>query len=155
MTKEQRNELRQKIVDAIDQMTEHQTNRQSVVTIGGHTISRRLVYAGGSQWTGCGRDWDEVESGWAWIIDDIYRLESPKLFGFDGNNFIERQTGYYLQDGYDPQTVPVHDGRDELDTVPRRVLLEIGRGLAEAQAAAKAERAKEAAEATDILSKLE
>lgn len=151
MTKDQRKQIREKIIKAIDEMTRDQSNRESVVEIAGHTIRRRLMYAGGSQWHGCDRDWDRVESGWGWVVDDTYRLTAPELFGFDGRNIIERQTGYYLQDGYDEQTTPEHDGRDEIDKVPNRILLVIARGLCEAQEAAKAERLAQSAEADRLL----
>lgn len=151
MTKEQRKLLLAKIVAAINEMTAEQSARQSVVTIGGHTIARRLLYAGGSQWCGCGRDWDSVESGWGWVVDGEYRLTTPDLFGFDGHNIIERQTPYYLQDGYDEQTAPEHDGRDEIDRVPSRILLAIGRGLIEARQAAQAQADAESEDAEKIL----
>lgn len=154
MTKENRKNLREKIVAALDEMTSEQSNRQSVVTIGGHTVSRRLVYAGGSQWSGCGRNWERVESGWAWVLDDEYRLTAPDLFGFDGHNIIERQTGYYLQDDYDEQTTPEHDGRDNIDRVPNRILIEIARGLIAAKNEAATVAAKEDEEATAVIAKL-
>jgi hypothetical protein len=154
MTKENRKQLRAKIIAAITAMTEEASNRQSVVTICGHTISRRLMYAGCSQWTGCGREWDETQSGWGWVIDDEYRLTAPDLGGFDGHNMIERQTGYYLQDGYDEQTTPEHDGRNEIDRVPNRILIEIGRGLVEAQKQAADTAAKEDTDATSLLAAL-
>lgn len=154
MTKEQREALREKIVAALGEITAGASKRESVATIGGHTIAYRLVYAGGSQWTGCGRDWETVENGWAWVVDGEHRLTSPRLFGFDGRNVIERQTGYYLQDGYDPQTVPAHDGRAELDPVPARVLIEIGRGLIEAREAARKVAEAQESEAAAILAKI-
>jgi hypothetical protein len=154
MTKIQRKELREKIISAIDEMTAEESNKDSVVTIGGHEIARRLVYAGGSQWCGCDRDWDAIESGWAWVVDAQYWLTAPDLFGFDGHNMIERQTGYYLQDGYDEQTAPEHDGRDEIDRVPGRVLLAIGRGLLEAMQKAQEAEAASAAEAEQILAEM-
>ncbi len=152
MTKENRKTLRSKIIFALDEITSEMSNRQSVVEIGGHTISRRLLYAGCSQWTGCGREWDETQSGWAWVADDEYRLTAPDLGGFDGHNMIERQTGYYLQDGYDEQTTPEHDGRNEIDRVPNRVLIEIGSGLVESKKLAAEAAVKEDADATAILS---
>ena len=154
MTKIQRQELRAKIIAALDEMTASESNQDSIVTIGGHELSRRLLYAGGSQWCGCGRDWDITESGWGWVVDGQYRLSAPELFGFDGHNKIERQTGYYLQDGYDEQTVPDHDGRDSIERVPGRVLLEIGRGLVEAQRQAAEAEAESAKEADAILAEL-
>lgn len=154
MTKQNRQALRTKIISAVMKMTAEASKKDSVATIGGHKIAYRLMYAGGSQWCGCGRDWDRVESGWGWVVDDQYRLTAPDLFGFDGHNMIERQTGYYLMDGYDPQTTPEHDGRDEIDCVPNRILLEIGRGLAAAASLAEAEVAKENSEAAEILEKL-
>lgn len=154
MNKTQRSELRKTIISAIVDMTADEDNKNSTVRVGGHEIARRLLYAGGSQWCGCGRDWDSVESGWAWVVDDQYRLTVPDLFGFDGHNMIERQTGYYLQDGYDPQTTPDHDGRGEVDRVPGRILLEIGRGLIEARAKAQEAADAEEAEAGKVLQTL-
>lgn len=154
MTKENRKNLREKIVAALNEMTSEQSNRQSVVPIGAHTLSRRLLYAGGSQWTDCGRDWETVESGWAWVCDGEYRLTAPNLFGFDGHNIIERQTGFYLQDGYDEQTTPEHDGRDEIDRVPNRILIEIGRGLAEARSQAAEVASREDLDAAEVLARL-
>ncbi len=154
MNKEARKQLREKIVPALDDLTEEQSNRGSVVTVGGHEIARRLIYAGGSQWTGCGRDWEAIESGWGWVVDGEYRLTAPDLFGFDGRNMIERQTGFYLQDGYDEQTTPEHDGRDPLDRVPNRILIEIGRGLVAGRKQAAAAAEKEAADAAAVIVEL-
>lgn len=154
MTKEHRKALRDTIIAAVNEMTAENSNKESVVSIGGHEIARRLIYAGGSQWCGCGRDWETVESGWAWVVDSDYRLTAPDLFGFDGHNMIERQTEYYLQDGYDEQTTPEHDGRDAIDRVPNRILIAIGRGLIAAQTAAASYSDKEDAEATEILEKM-
>ena len=154
MTKIQRKALRKKIVETIDEMTSEVNNRESIVTIGGHTISRRLVYAGGSQWSGCGRDWDETESGWAWVVDGQYGLTTPSLFGFDGHNRIERQTQVYLQDGYDEQTVPEHDGRDPLCRAPGRVMIEIGRGILAAKELAATAEQEEQTQAGNLLAVL-
>lgn len=151
MTKIQRKELRAKIITAINELT---TDGERSVVVGGYQITRRLLYAGGSQWSGCERDWDRVESGWGLVVDDSYRLTSPDLFGFDGHNMIERQTGYYLQDGYDDQTTPEHDGRDPLDVVPSRILLAIGRGLVEARKQAQEAEAASTAEAEKILAEI-
>ena len=154
MTKENRKQIRSRIIAAVDTMTEELSSRQSVVTIGGHKIARRLMYAGCSQWTGCGRDWDETQSGWGWVVDGEYRLTAPDLGGFDGHNMIERQTGYYLQDGYDEQTRPEHDGRSPLDRAPNRILIEIAKGLVAAQAAAEAAAQAEDTEAAQLISVL-
>ena len=154
MTKIQRKTTREKIIAAVTEMTAEESNRNSVVTVGGHEISRRLIYAGGSEWCGCGRDWDSTESGWAWVVDDQYRLTTPDLFGFNGHNIIEVQTPYYLQDGYDEQTTPEHDGRDSMDQVPNAILIEIARGLVAAQNAAAAAAEKQSAEAEEVIAKL-
>ncbi len=154
MNKEARKQLREKIVPALDDLTEEQSNRGSVVTVGGHEIARRLIYAGGSQWTGCGRDWEAIESGWGWVVDGEYRLTAPDLFGFDGRNMIERQTGFYLQDGYDEQTTPEHDGRDPLDRVPNRILIEIGRGLVAAREQAASAAEQETSDAAAVIVEL-
>jgi hypothetical protein len=153
MTKIQRKTIREKIIAAVTEMTAEESNRNSVVTVGGHELSRRLIYAGGSQWCGCDRDWDSTESGWAWVVDDQYRLTTPDLFGFNGHNIIEVQTPYYLQDGYDEQTTPEHDGRDSMDQVPNAILIEIARGLVAAQNAAAAAE-KQSAEAEEVIAKL-
>lgn len=155
MTKEHRKEIRTRIIEAINEMTGEESNKDSSVTIGGHTISRRLLYAGGSQWSGCGRDWDFTESGWAWVVGEQYHLTTPDLFGFDGHNIIERQTPYYLQDGYDEQTVPEHDGRDSIERVPNRVLIEIAKGLVEATREAETRANAEAEEASKLLEALD
>jgi hypothetical protein len=154
MTKENRKTLREKIIGAINEITAEMSNRQSVVEIGGHSISRRLLYAGCSQWAVCGREWDETQSGWAWVVDGEYRLTAPELGGFDGHNMLSRQTGYYLQDGYDEQTTPEHDGRNEIDRVPSRILVEIGRGLIEAQRQAADAAAKEDTAAAAVIAEL-
>src|ERR1700676_2643690 len=138
MTKIQRKTIREKIIGAVTEMTEDKSNKESVVTIGGHEIARSLIYAGGSQWCGCGRDWDRIESGWAWIVDGQYRLTTPDLFGFDGHNMIEVQTGYYLLRSYDEHEQPEGPDGDPLDRVPNSVLLDIGRGLIDARATADA-----------------
>jgi hypothetical protein len=151
MTKENRKQIRARIIAAVEDITSEQSARESVVTIGGHEISRRLVYAGCSQWNGCDRDWDETQTGWAWVVDDQYRLTVPALGGFDGHNFIERQTPFYLQDGYDEQTAPEHDGRDSIDRVPNRILIEIARGLVAAQQEAEQSAAAEDAAAAELL----
>lgn len=151
MTKEQRKEIRTRIISSIDEMMIEESNKDASVEIGGHTISRRLLYAGGSQWAACDRAWDSTESGWAWVVDEQYHLTTPDLFGFDGHNIIERQTPYYLQD---EQTTPEHDGRDGIGRVPNRVLIEIAKGLVEATKAAKEREEAEAAEATKLLEAL-
>ena len=155
MTKIQRKELRAKIIEAVESITSDQSNKESVVTIGGHTIERRLLFAGGSQWCGCGRDWDSCESGWAWVVDGDYRLTTPDLFGFDGHNMIETQTGYYLMSGYDPHAQPPGepDG-DPLDRVPNAILIEIARGLVAAREAAETAAKSEATAADELLAKL-
>jgi len=151
MNNETRKQLKEKIITALNEITEEQSNRMSVVTVGGHEIARRLIYAGGSQWAGCGRDWDSTESGWGWVVGDEYYLTVPDLFGFDGHNMIERQTGLYLQDGYDEQTTPEHDGRSPLDRVPSPVLIAIGRGLVAARKQAEVAAAASDADAATLL----
>jgi hypothetical protein len=155
MTKLQRKSLREKIITAVEAITADKSNKESCVTIGGHEIARRLLYAGGSQWCGCGRDWDSCESGWAWVVDGEYRLTTPDLFGFDGHNMIETQTGYYLMSGYDAHANPPGepDG-DPLDRVPNAALIEIARGLVEAKNKAEAATESEAEAATVLLAQL-
>ena len=157
MTKMQRKQILEKIIEAINTMTEDESNKDSVLNIGGHEIAKRLVYAGGSQWCGCGRDWDTSESGWCWIVDSVdrrYRLTTPKLFGFDGHNIISVQTGYYLVDHYDGQSVPEGPAGDPLDIVPNAILIEIARGLADAKAKFKAQAEQSSAEADNLIAKL-
>jgi hypothetical protein len=153
MTKENREALRERIENALNSITAQESNQDSTIAISEHTVSRRLLYAGGSQWSN--RDWDRTESGWAWVIDEQYFLTEPQLFGFDGHNMIERQTPLYLQDGYDCQTVPEHDGRDPVTRAPARILLEIARGLVAAQAEVKARNAKEDEDAAVLLGQLD
>ena len=154
MTKMQRKQIRRKIIEAIKAMTEDESNKDSVLNIGGHEIAKRLVYAGGSQWCGCGRDWDTSESGWCWIVDSQYRLTTPDLFGFDGQNMIEVQTGYYLVNHYDDQTVPSGPDGDPLDRVPNAILIEIARGLADAKAKSEAQAEQSSTEADNLIAKL-
>jgi len=152
MTKEQRKKLRGRIIAAADEMTEDLTNRQSIVTIGGHTLARRLIFAGGSQWSGCGRDWDSIECGWGWVVDEKHHLTIPNLFGFDGHNIIEVQTGYYLLPGYD-RHISISGPEDGtlIDRVPNSILLAIAKGIAEACAAQKSAAAQESAEAERLI----
>jgi hypothetical protein len=154
MNKENRKNLLVKIVAALDEMTSGEMSNRQSVTIGGHKIARRLLYAGGSQWTGCGRDWERIECGWAWVADGEYMVTVPGLFGWDGHNMVARQTPYYLLDGYDEQATPEHDGRSPLDRVPNPILLQIAKGLAAAQASAKAAAQAEDTEAAQLLSAL-
>jgi len=156
MTKEQREQLIEKILEVVRLATADESNKDSIVTIGGHKISRRLLYAGGSQWTGCGRDWDVTESGWAWVVDEEYWLTAPKLFGFDGRNMIERQTGFYLQCGYDEYSHPhdPHDGQDPIEKCPARILIEIGKGILEARRLASVAAARSEEEAATLIAEL-
>ena len=155
MTKEQRKELRAKIIETIDEITADETNRDSKVTLGAHAVERRLMYAGGSQWIGCGRDWYSIESGWGWVVDKSYHLTTPDLFGFDGHNMIERQTGYYLMPGYDEHAEPHHEADATILTrVPNTILIALGRALVDAKRAAE-EKAKESEQAaSEILAAL-
>jgi len=155
MTKLQRQSLREKIITAVYAITADKSNKESRVTIGGHEIARRLLYAGGSQWCGCGRDWDYCESGWAWVVDGEYRLTTPSLFGFNGHNWIETQTGYYLMSGYDARAKPPGetDG-DPLDSVPNAVLIEIARGIVAAREAAETAAKNQATAAAELIRKL-
>jgi hypothetical protein len=132
-----RTALRNKIVSAIDTIVSECTEQESHLTIGGHTLTRRLIYAGGSQWPDCGRDWDHTESGWAWIVDDKYHLTTPALFGFNGSNRIDQCTPYYLSDSSDPSACPNHDDRPNLTRVPSPILLAIGQDIAGSVLAAK------------------
>jgi len=154
MTKIQRKIIRGKIIAAVSEITAEESNKNSVVTIGGHEIARRLIYAGGGQWTGCGRDWDSIESGWAWIVDGQYRLTTPDLFGFDGHNMIDLQTGYYLQHSYDEHTTPGEAEGDPLDRVPNAILIEIARGIVTAREVAEKNQEEQSVVAEEIIEKL-
>ena len=157
MTKEQRKRLRSKIIDGVEEMTAGMGNRESSVMIGGHRIQWRLVYAGGSQWAGSAYAWDNVDKAWAWVVDERHCLTFPDLFGFDGHNTIELQTGYYLMAGYDEHGALPADGNgnDPLTRVPGSILLEIGRALVAAIDERRVETARQAEEAERILEKLE
>jgi hypothetical protein len=50
--------------------------------------------------------------------------------------------------------MPEHDGRAEIDRVPNRVLIEIGRGLAEARRQASEVASKEDSDAAAVLAVL-
>ena len=155
MTKIQRKTIREKIIAAIEAITAESSTKDSVVTIGNHKLERRLLFAGGSQWTGCGREWDSCESGWAWVVDGEYRLTTPSLFGFDGHNMIETQTGYYLMTGYDENaTPPGEPDGDPLDRVPNAILIEIARGIAAAREAAETTAKEQATAADELIGKL-
>jgi hypothetical protein len=153
MTEEKRKALWIIIRDALARMTSDLSERDSVVEVGGHTCGRRLVYAGGSQWCGCGRDWDTTESAWAWVIDSRYIFTCPKLFGFDGHNMIERQTPYYLQPDF-AETPPEAPNGEPLDRAPIRVLIAIGSAIHCAEDSAKRRQAIEEDEVDRLISVL-
>lgn len=146
MTKDARKALRSAILAKLD-------DDMMPITIGGHEISDQCVYAGMSQWCGCGRDWDATNHATAYIVDGQYQLTFPKLDYFDGHNNIERQTGYYLQPDLseEPPSEPIGE---PLGRVPDRILIEIGKGLADAIAAHEAEQNKQDAEALTLASAL-
>ena len=123
------------------------------LSVGGHTIEDRIVYAGCSQWSVCGRAWDESRSRYAWIVDGQYQLTFPNLAYFDGHNQIERQTKFYLQPDRS-ETPPAHAIGDPLVRVPDRVLLDIAAGLAEAIAAHEAEQRSQDSSAVALVAKL-
>lgn len=116
------------------------------LTVGGHTITDEYVYAGMSQWMGCGRDWDASAHAYAWLVDGEYQLTFPKLDYFDGHNNIERQTKYYRQ-GDRAETPPGEPNGEPLERVPDKVLIEIAKGLADAIAAHTAEQERQNSEA--------
>lgn len=124
------------------------------LTIGGHTITDQYVYAGGSQWSGCGRDWDTSEHAYAWIVDGQWMLTFPgDMFGFDGHNIIERQTEYYLQ-GDRAEECPSEPRGEPLLRVPDAVLIAIGKGLSEAIAEHEAKQKSEDQEAINLAATL-
>lgn len=122
--------------------------------VGGHTITDQLVYAGCSQWCGCGREWDESQSAMAWIVDGEYQLTFPKLDYFDGHNQIERQSRYYLQPDR-AETPPAEPIGEPLRNVPDAVLLAIAGGLAAAITAHDTQQAAQDQEAIKLTAKLE
>ena len=123
------------------------------LTVGGHTVTLGLVYAGCSQWSGCGRDWDTTRAETAMIVDGQYQLTYPKLDYFDGHNQIERQSRYYLQPDRS-ETPPDGPVGEPLERVPDKILLAIAAGLAEAIAAHEAAQDQEDAAAADLIARL-
>jgi len=146
MNKEARKALREAILAQLD-------DDMMPLAVGGHTITDQLVYAGCSQWSGCGRDWEDVRSDYAWIVDGQWQLTFPKLDYFDGHNQIYRQSRYYLQPDRSEQP-PNGPVGEPLLRVPDKVLIEIGKGLAAAIEAHKQQQATEDGEATRIASVL-
>ena len=146
MKKEARKALRQAILDQLN-------DDMMPLEVGGHTITDQQVYAGCSQWSCDGREWDETQNGYAYIVDGQYQLTFPKLDYFDGHNQIERQTKYYLQPDRS-ETPPSEPIGEPLLTVPDRILLEIAKGLADAIAAHTARQAAEDQEAIALAAKL-
>lgn len=146
MNKEARESLRAAIVEKLD-------DDMMPIAIGGHMVTDEYVYAGGSQWCGQGRDWDTSEHAFAWIVDGQWMLTFPNMFGFDGHNMIERQTGYYLQ-GDMAEACPDGQEGEPLERVPDAVLLEIAKGLAESIAAHAANNQLRDQEAINLAAKL-
>lgn len=146
MTKETRKALRASIVAKLD-------DDMMPLDVGGHTITNQLVYAGCSQWCGCGRDWDETRAKEAYIVDAQYQLTFPSLDYFDGHNQIARQTGYYLQPDR-AETPPSEPIGEPLQRVPDKVLLEIAQGLAEAIATHEEQQKAQEAAAAELIAKL-
>lgn len=146
MNTQQRKNLRKVILDKL-------TDDMMPLTVGGHTITDQYVFAGCSQWSGCGRDWDETRHGYAYIVDGEYQLTFPDLSYFDGHNNIERQSAYYLQPdrAEEPPTEPVGE---PLLKVPDPILIEIADGLVKAIEAHAAEQAAQDAKAAELASKL-
>lgn len=147
MTKEARKALLEAVKSQLD-------DDMMPLEVGGHTITDQYVYAGCSQWSGCGRDWEDSQHAYAWIVDGQYQLTFPKLDYFDGHNQIERQSAYYLQPdrSEEPPTEPIGE---PLERVPDKVLLEIAKGLAEAIKAHQAKQQAEDQEAVNLAAQLE
>lgn len=143
-------EAREMVVDAINARLR---DDMLPLTVGGHTIENRLVYAGCSQWLGCDRDWDETNNAWAWIVDGEYQLTFPSLDYFNGSNWIQRQSKYYLQPNRS-ETPPKQPIGEPLRRVKDNVLLEIAKGLAEAIAAHEVRQAAEDQEAIGLVARL-
>lgn len=146
MTKEARRALRAVIVDRLD-------DDMMPITVGGHTITNQYVYAGCSQWCGCGRDWDETQHAMAWIVNGEYQLTFPKLDYFDGHNQIERQSAYYLQPDRG-ETPPSEPCGEPLLRVPDRALIDIGKGLLAALTEHAAEQSADDREAVKLAAQL-
>lgn len=123
------------------------------LSVGGHTITDSLVYAGCSQWIGCGRDWDSSRSDYAYIVDGEYQLTFPNLSYFDGHNNIERQSEYYLQPDRS-ETPPEEPIGEPLLRVPDHILIEIAKGLADTIATREREQREQDQAAEDLVAKL-
>lgn len=146
MTKETRKALRQAILDQLN-------DDMMPLKVDGHEITDQLVYAGCSQWSCAGREWEETQSAWAYIVDGEYQLTYPKLDYFNGHNQIEQQTKYYLQPDR-AETPPDGPIGEPLRRVPDSVLLEIASGLAVALATHNARHTAEDQEAIALTAKL-
>lgn len=146
MNKDARKALRTAIIAKLD-------DDMMPLEIGGHTITDQLVYAGCSQWSQSGREWDESCSARAWIVDGQYQLTFPRLDYFDGHNQIERQSQYYLQPDRS-ETPPSEAIGEPLLNVPDSILIAIGKGLAEAIAAHELKQQAEDQAAIELAAKL-
>jgi len=146
MNKETRKAVRAAILDKL-------TDDMMPFTVGGHTITDQLVYAGCSQWMGCERDWDETCNAYAYIVDGQWQLTFPDLRYFNGHNHIERQTKYYLQPDRS-ETPPGEPIGEPLERVPDKVLLEIAKGLAEAISAHETEQKAQDTEGLALVARL-
>ena len=146
MTNVKRQSLRKAVIGQLD-------DDMMPLEVGGHAITDRLVYAGCSQWHGCGRNWDETRSRMAWIVDGKFQLTFPDMDYFNGQNQIERQTRYYLQPDRS-ETPPVEPIGEPLLGVPDKILLEIARGCAESIAEHNARQTAEDLEAGALAAKL-
>ena len=67
----------------MNQLSNTDRSRVLACLVEGASIRSTVRITGGSQWCGCGRDWESVDSAWAWVVDEIYVLSHPDLFGFD------------------------------------------------------------------------
>lgn len=119
--------------------------------VGGHTITNQLVYAGCSQWSCAGREWEDSQSTKDWIVDGQYQLTFTKLDYFDGHNQIERQTKYYLQPDRS-ETPPDGPIGEPLRKVPDAIMLEIAQGLDDAIAAHDKAQAEQDRKALQLIS---
>ena len=146
MNKETRKSLRAAILAQLD-------DDMMPLAVGGHTITDQYVYAGCSQWSGCGRDWDVSQHAYAWIVDGEYQLTFPDLAYCDGHNQIERQSSYYLQPDRS-ETPPSEPIGEPLLRVPDPILLEIAKGLAKAVAGHEAQQTAEDGQAIELAARL-
>lgn len=147
-----RKALIEAVVEKLNSMRAGLGNRQSSFIIVGHKVERRIVYAGGSQWAN--RTWDSTDSGWAWVVDGLYTLTKPSLFGFDGRNMVYQKTGLYLSDSLDDDITPERGEGRLLDKIPTADLVVIASGIVEAEQRHNEEQMRLFAQCAELAAKL-